>query len=161
MSQDQSNTSAVNLKDDRRVARGWGRLVPLLFWIAGVGTVGIAVWQLVKAPEEPLGPRLATLFAGVVYLGAALGLTHNGRRMRQVAWSCLSISLAGPLLEGLLGLEESTPVAWSPWADFGARVGFASLILPIIGLVWMWWSNPRRIVELADAPTRLRERWDF
>lgn len=151
MSEAHSENNAVNLTDDRSVARGWGRLVPLFFWIAGLGTTGIAIWQLAKAADQPLGARLAVFFAGVIYLGAALGLTHNGRRMRMIAWICVSISLGGPLLEGLRDLGESAPDIWSPWAGFGSQVWYVSLILPMVGLAWLWWSNPRRIVELAEA----------
>ncbi|WRS29820.1 hypothetical protein U6G28_09890 [Actinomycetaceae bacterium MB13-C1-2] len=156
MSQERTDLPSINLNDDRRAARGWGRIVPALFWVFGVGTVAIAVWQLFDATDQPVGPRLATLFAGAVYILAALGLTHNGRRMRVVAWSCISISLAGPLIEGLLSLDFPATDVWSPWANFGLQVWFSSLLLPLIGLVWMWWSNPRRIVELADSSPRLR-----
>lgn len=156
MNQEQTSVPSVNLNDDRRAARGWGRIIPALFWVAGAGTVAVAIWQLFAATTEPFGPRLATLFAGVVYVLAAVGLTHNGRRMRVVAWSCISVSLAGPLIEGLLGLDLPSGTVWSPWANFGSQVWFLSLLLPLIGLVWMWWSNPRRIVELADTPLRLR-----
>ncbi len=156
MSQEQTGAPSVNLNDDRRAARGWGRIVPALFWVAGVGTLGVAIWQLFDATAEPVGPRLATLFAGLIYIFAALGLTHNGRRMRVVAWSCISISLAGPLIEGLLGLDLPSGTVWSPWANFGSQVWFLSLLLALVGLVWMWWSNPRRIVELADGSPRFR-----
>lgn len=144
------------LSDERRAAYGWGRLVPALFWIAGAATVGIAVWKLWGEPAQPIGPRLAALFAGLVYVGAAVGLTHNGRRMRVVALTCISISLAGPIIQGLLGLGAPPSPIWSPWARFGAEVWFASLVLPLLGLGWLWWSNPRRIVELAEGIERRR-----
>lgn len=115
----------------------------------------VGVYQLFRDGASPLGPRLVTLFAGLVYVGAALGLTHNGRRMRKVAWACTTVALAGPIIVGLLGLGTA-PVAeqWSPWAQFGVQTYFVSILLPLIGFVWLWWSNPRRIVEIAEGLER-------
>lgn len=140
--------AAVGLVDDRGASRGWGRIVPALFWIAGVSCAVVAVWGLVRS-QQPLGPSLITLMASVLYLGAALGLTHNGRRMRLIAWTCLAVALAGPLIQGLLQLGAAPATnGVSPWQDFGLHTGFASVWLPLLGIFWLWWSNPRRIVEL-------------
>ncbi len=142
------------LVDDRRPARGWGRLVPAVFWLAGVATTVIAVMQLVREPSGPLGPKLVTLFAGVLYLLAALGLTHNGRRMRAIAWVSVWISAGGPIIVGLMGLGQTWVGGWSPWSQFGMQVWFTSLVLPIVGIVWLWASNPRRITQLAESGPR-------
>ena len=142
------------LVDDRRPARGWGRLVPAAFWVAGAATTVTALVQLVQETSVPLGPRLLTLFAGVLYLLAALGLTHNGRRMRALAWVSVSISAGGPIIVGLMGIGEPWTAGWSPWSQFGMEVGFVSLLLPIVGIAWLWGSNPRRITQLAEGGTR-------
>lgn len=155
----QSEAEDTALKDTRGEALGLGRLVISAFWVMGVLTVLIAVWDLFSGHDLPLGPRLTTLFAGIVYLAAAVGLTHNGRRMRMLAWTCISVALAGPIIVGLLGVG-STPMvgAWSPWANFGAQAWFVPLGLPVIGFVWLWWSNPRRIVEIAEGIERVTRR---
>lgn len=142
------------LVDDRKAARGWGRLVPAAFWLAGSATTVLAVLQLVRDTSIPLGQRLLPLFAGILYLLAALGLTHNGRKMRAIAWVSLSISAGGPIIVGLLGLGEPDLQGWSPWSNFGAQVWFVSLLLPIVGIAWLWSSNPRRITQLAESVPR-------
>ena len=151
-----TDPSSPSLTDDRKPAYGWGRLVIAAFWAAGIAATGVALWKLLSEPGWPVGSRLVALLAGLLYLGAAIGLTHNGRRMRNVAWVCLSLSLGGPLIQGLLWLGEPPSPVWSPWARFGEQVWFTSLVLPVVGLVWMWWSNPRRIVEIAEGISRPR-----
>lgn len=144
------------LVDDRKAARGLGRLVVALFWAAGGATFVVAVWQLFSDHTDPIGPKLTTLFAGVIYLAAALGITHNGRRMRGVAWSAMSIALAGPIIVGLSGLGGGQVGGlWSPWAQFGRETWFVSLVLPLVGIGWLWWSNPKRIVEIAEGIERI------
>lgn len=148
------------LRDDRGVARGWGRLVILAFWLLGVATTAAALYQLFRDVADPVGPRLVTLLAGLVYLGAALGLTHNGRRMRMIAWGCMTVAMVGPIIMGLTGLGvEPISGLWSPWLLFGRDTWFISLALPAVGFFWLWWSNPRRIVELAEELERV-SKWD-
>lgn len=148
---------ATALVDSRGASRGWGRLVIGAFWLVGVVVTGVALWQLFRDVSAPVGPRLVTLFSGVVYVGAAVGLTHNGRRMRRIAWACVSIALAGPIIVGLVQLDVPSPaVPWSPWDQFGIQTGFGALLLPLVGMVWLWWSNPSRIVQLAEGMDRSR-----
>lgn len=147
------------LKDERGQSRGFGRVIMAAFWAAGTFIFSVAVWELVSESSLPIGPKLANLFAGLIYLAAASGLTHNGRRMRMVAWSAVSIAFAGPIIMGLADLGSGpSGNLWSPWADFGRETGFASLVLPLVGLAWLWWSNPRRIVEIAEGIERTTKR---
>ena len=147
------------MRDDRGVARGWGRLVMLAFWVMGAASTTVALYQLFRDVADPLGPRLVTLLAGLVYLGAAVGLTHNGRRMRKIAWGCMSVAMAGPIIMGLTGLGlEPVSELWSPWLLFGRDTWFVSLALPVVGFFWLWWSNPRRIVEIAEELERVSKR---
>ena len=147
------------MRDDRGVARGWGRLVMLAFWVMGAASTTVALYQLFRDVADPLGPRLVTLLAGLVYMGAALGLTHNGRRMRMIAWGCMTVAMVGPIIMGLTGLGvEPISGLWSPWFLFGRDTWFVSLVLPVVGFFWLWWSNPRRIVEIAEELERVSKR---
>ncbi len=140
------------LRDERGASLGLGRLVMAAFWIVGVALVVVAVTQLFVDTSGDTGVPLVTLLAGTIYLLAAVGLTHNGRRMRRVAWVSMIVALGGPLVVGLSGLGPTT--VWSPWTEFGVHARFLGFILPAVGLVWLWWSNPRRIVEIAEGIER-------
>ncbi|MDN6429717.1 MAG: hypothetical protein L0L69_07585 [Propionibacterium sp.] len=143
--------------DTRRPSLGLGRLVMAAFWVFGAWVTTNAVVDLVHGGPGALGPVLVALFAGIVYLVAALALTHNGRRMRRIGWVCVAVETVGPLLVGLMGVgipQVSDPR--TPWGAFGADYWYIPLVLPVVGLVWLWWSNPRRIVELAEQVERPR-----
>ncbi len=146
------NTGAeVDLLDDRKAARGWGRLIPVMFWVGAIALFAAGFWQLGHRDGAPIGASLVTIFAALLYLASAIGLTHNGRRMRTLAWATVSMAFAAPVVVGLIELGGPTATNWSPWSRFGAQVWFLSLLVPITGLVWLWRSDPRRIVELAEG----------
>lgn len=157
MSDDQQ---AGVVADNRTPSLGLGRLVMALFWVFGVIVTLISVKNLAGDSEAPLGPRFVALLASAVYVIAAVGLTHNGRRMRVIAWASLVISLVGPLIVGVgaLGLPSEYSLSFSPWAQFGTTYWGLPLVIPLVGMVWMWWSDPRRIVEIAEGLERPRRR---
>lgn len=142
--------------DDRRPSMGLGRLLMAVFWIFGVVTTILTVLSLLRSTTVPVGSRLVGFLAAVVYVLVAVGITHNGRRMRMLAWAGLIVELMGPIITGLLAIGASLPPGStvSPWTDFGANYWFFPIVLPIIGIIWMWYSDPRRIVELAEGIER-------
>jgi len=113
-----------------------------------------------RSSEHPGGPRIVALLAGIDYLVAATALTHNGRRMRMVGWVTISLSIAIPIVLWVasLGLDELNS-ARSAWTGLGADFYFLPFIVSIIGLIWMWRSNPRRIVSLAEQVERPSSPW--
>lgn len=143
-------------RDDRRASRGLGRLVMAVFWVFGVVTTVLAVAALARPADSPLGSRLVGLLAAVIYILIAVGITHNGRRMRMLAWAGLVVELVGPIITGLLGVGAGLPPGSyvSAWTDFGINYWYLPLILPIGGMAWMWFSDPRRIVEIAEGIER-------
>ena len=145
--------------DTRSRSLGLGRVVMVLFWAFGAWTTVAGVSDLLHVGDGPVGTAIVSLLAGVAYLVAALGITHNGRRMRVIGWAAMGVCTVGPLLVGLLGLGVPELAGTrSPWSAFGAYYWFVPLVLPVIGLVWLWWSNPRRIVELAEQVERPSHR---
>lgn len=141
--------------DDRRPSWGLGRIVMALFWIFGAVTLIPAVVALIRDMEAPIGPRLVAVLAGLTYIVAAVGITHNGKKMRTIAWGAMAVALAGPYIMGLfeLGLEPLSQVV-SAWSNFGADYLYIPLVLPPVGIVWLWRSDPRRIVIIAEGIER-------
>lgn len=146
--------------DTRGPSLGLGRIVMAVYWVFGAWTTVQAVVDLIdllRVGTTPLGPALVALVAGLVYLLAAVALTHNGRRMRLVGWTAVIIEAAGPVIVGLLGvgLPDLTGTR-SAWGAFGADYWYLPLVIAVVGLVWLWASNPRRIVERAEQVDRAR-----
>ncbi len=155
---DSETNEPSGVKDDRRPSWGLGRIVMAIFWIFGLLTTVPAVIDLIRDVNSPIGPRLVAVLAGAIYLVIAVGITHNGRKMRLISWAAMIAAFVGPYIMGLfeLGVEPVSEVS-SAWSHFGAQYWYVPLVLPLVGFVWMWRSNPRRIVVIAegiDRPSR-------
>ena len=155
-----TSNEAVGARDQRPPSLGLGRIIIALFWLLGAWILVTAILDLFHAQGQPWGPRIVALLAGIDYLIAATALTHNGRRMRLVGWVTISLSIAIPIILWVasLGLDELNS-ARSAWTGFGVDFYYLPLIVSIIGLIWMWRSNPRRIVSLAEQVERPSVPW--
>ncbi|MDO5728919.1 MAG: hypothetical protein Q4P71_04760 [Actinomycetaceae bacterium] len=156
MSGHEAAGSRIQSADDRRGAsHGLGRIVIGLFWIAAALFLFTSVSDYMHFPTEPIGPRLVSVLAAVGYVVGAIALTHNGRRMRMIGWTAVGFELAGAFITGMVGIGvDDIGAIRSVWGNFGAQYLYVPLILPIIGLGWLWWSNPRRIVEISEILDR-------
>ncbi len=146
--------------DRRPPSLGLGRIIIALFWLFGAWIFVTAIVDLFHGQGKPWGPQIVALLAGVDYLVAAVALTHNGRRMRQVGWVTIGLSIAVPIVLWVasLGLEELNS-ARSAWTGMGVDFYYLPLLVSLIGVVWMWRSNPRRIVSLAEQVERQSPLW--
>ena len=120
--------------DNRGASYGGGRVVMAVFWVFAIYFTYTSFVDFVSFSSQPIGPRVLSLIAALGYVLIATAITHNGRRMRIIGWTALLVELAGALSTGIIG----------------AGYYYAPLILPVIGMVWIWFTNPRRIVEIAE-----------
>ena len=137
--------------DTRPPARGWGRVIIAVYAIFAISSVARAGVQLVRdAHEAPVAYGLSAV-AALVYVLATVALAHNGRRMRRVAWGAVGIELLGVVTVGVLSLVEPElfPRA-TVWSMFGQGYGFVPLVLPVLGIVWLWRSSPGRVARASE-----------
>lgn len=132
--------------DTRRPAFGAGRALIVVYGIFALAATARAGYQLVtKASEAPLAYGLSA-FSAVVYVVATIALAHNGRRLRVVAWITVLIELTGVVVVGILSVTHPELFARdSVWSGFGRGYGYVPLVLPLLGIAWLWWSSPRRL----------------
>lgn len=119
--------------------RGWGRLLVVVYAVFALSATARSVVQLgTKADEAPLAYGLSA-FAAVVYLVATLALARPGATMTRVAWTAVAIELLGVLGVGALSFARPE---WFPeptvWSHFGSGYGYVPLVLPLLGLAWLW-----------------------
>lgn len=142
----------MSVEDSRKPAYGLGRVLIAVYAIFAVAATARATVQLIRnAAEAPLAYGLSAL-AAVVYFLATVALAHNGRRMRRVAWGAASFELIGVIVVGTLSIlhPEYFPRA-TVWSQFGAGYGYIPLLLPVLGLAWLWVSSPRRIAQVSSS----------
>src|SRR5690606_31597649 len=85
--------------------------------------------------------------AGVVYIVASIALIRSRGVWRTIAWIALSLELVGVLVVGVL--SYTTPQSFahpSVWSHFGSGYVYMPLVLPVLGLIWLWRSRKTPVV---------------
>lgn len=119
---------------------GLGKVLITVYVVLALAATFRSVYQIIsKFDEAPLAYVLSAV-AGVVYIVAAVALIRRANRVwRWIAWVALTFELAGVLVVGTLSLTAPQLFAHpSVWSVFGQGYVFIPLVLPILGLVWLF-----------------------
>ncbi|MFE1104006.1 hypothetical protein ACFW4K_26120 [Nocardiopsis alba] len=128
----------VTERPDRTLRTGPGRLLVAVYAVFALAATARGSYQLATRFEEaPLAYGLS-VFAGIVYLIAAIGLARAGRTSRRVALVSVSVEMAGVLVVGALSeLTSGIFPEDTVWSHFGSGYMFIPLVLPVLGLWWI------------------------
>lgn len=124
---------------------GFGRLIIVIYAVFSLSAGVRSLYQLgTEFTQAPFAIILSAISA-VIYVIATVALTRTGPGWHRIAWIAVWIEMIGVLAVGLLSLlaPELFPRA-SVWSHFGAGYGFVPLVLPVIGLIWLWRTRPHR-----------------
>ena len=98
----------------------------------------------IVASEAPVAYTLSAV-AALVYVAATLGLAEVGPSSRRLAWAAVGFELVGVLTVGTLTvLDPELFPDQTVWSSYGAGYGWLPLVLPFVGLAWLWHTRPRR-----------------
>ncbi len=121
---------------------GPGKVILALYVIFVIGSVSRASAQILTRWEEaPLAYGLSA-FAAAVYVVATVSLALPGDRAWWLSVVTISIELAGVLVVGLWSVLD--PAAFpdaTVWSGFGRGYLYIPLVLPVVGLWWLF--SPR------------------
>jgi hypothetical protein len=123
---------------------GPARALAAVYAVFALAAGARSVVQLAThASRAPLAYVLSA-FAAAVYLVATVALRRPGRSSRQVALAACSIELAGVLIVGTLSLvvADAFPDE-TVWSRYGQGYGHLPLVLPLLGLAWLWHAGRR------------------
>ncbi|WP_024476058.1 hypothetical protein [Arthrobacter sp. CAL618] len=133
------NSAAVS----RHRNSGPGRLLIAVYGVFALAATARAAFQIgTKFGEAPLA-YLLTALAAVVYVLATVALAMPGRRWYWISVGAVGLELVGVLTVGLFSLLD--PEAFpsdTVWSLFGRGYGFVPLVLPILGLWWLFLNRP-------------------
>jgi hypothetical protein len=119
---------------DASTRTGFGRVLVFVYGVFAVAATARAVVQLgTHASEAPVAYSLS-LFSGLVYIAATWALATDHRRL---AMTTILVELTGVLVIGTLSHPDDIDRA-SVWSDYGNGYGFVPLVLPFIGLWWLF-----------------------
>lgn len=124
---------------------GPGRLVVAVYGILAIAATARSAVQIARdLAEAPLAYLLSGV-AAVVYLVATVALARGGPRWRPVAWVTIGVELIGVLVVGAVSvLHPDIFPAATVWSGFGSGYGFVPLVLPVVGLWWLWRTRAPR-----------------
>lgn len=131
-------------QDTPRTSSGPGRVLIAVYAVFALAATARAGWQLVTRFSEAPVAYLLSALAAAVYIVATVTLARGTRTSRRVALVAISVELLGVLVVGTLSLldPQAFPRA-TVWSDFGMGYGFVPLVLPVLGLLWLWRTRPR------------------
>src|SRR6476619_1558442 len=122
---------------------GPGRLLIAVYGVFAISATARAGYQiLTKFSEAPLA-YLLSAFAALVYILATVSLANAGTTWVKVSGAAVLVELAGVLGVGTLSSLDSVQCPHETvWSLFGRGYGFIPLLLPILGLVWLYRRRP-------------------
>jgi hypothetical protein len=113
---------------------GLGRILVFVYGVFALAATARALVQLgTQASKAPVAYSLS-LFSGIVYIVATWALATDRRRIALVT---ICVELTGVLVVGTLSHPSDIDRA-SVWSDYGNGYGFVPLVLPFVGLWWLW-----------------------
>ena len=118
---------------------GVGQVLVAVYAILAFAATGRSVFQmLTKFEQAPLAYVLSAV-AGIVYIVATVALARSESGGWLLALATVSFELAGVLIVGVLSIVD--PVLFpadTVWSFFGRGYGFVPLVLPVLGLVFLF-----------------------
>ncbi|MDQ0869817.1 hypothetical protein QFZ70_002290 [Arthrobacter sp. V1I9] len=135
-----SGTGAGNTRNT-----GPGRLLIAVYAVFAISASARAGYQiLTKFAEAPLA-YLLSAFAALVYVIATISLARAGSTWFKVSVAAVLVELVGVLVVGALSVFDSVQFPHETvWSLFGRGYGFIPLLLPILGLGWLYRRRPSR-----------------
>ncbi len=123
--------------------KGIGRIIVMLYAILALAAAWRSGFQiLTKFDEAPVAFTLSALSA-VVYIIATFALATPGKTAWKIAIGAVWFELVGVVIVGAWSLLAPSMFPESTvWSTFGIGYGCIPLILPLIGLYWLYRHRP-------------------
>ncbi|MFI5085043.1 MAG: hypothetical protein ACHP7K_03825 [Actinomycetales bacterium] len=120
-------------------ASGPGRLLIAVYGIFALAATARAGFQIAtKFADAPLA-YLLSAFAAVVYIAATVSLARRGLFWFRMAVVSVCVELLGVLSVGALSLFDAKAFPQETvWSLFGRGYVFIPLVLPVLGLIWLY-----------------------
>ncbi len=122
---------------------GPGRLLIAVYGVFALSSSARALYQILTKFEQAPIAYLLSAFAALVYVLATVSLARAGAAWYRISVAALCVELAGVVLVGLFSVLD--PLAFphdTVWSGFGRGYAYVPLLLPLLGLVWLYRHRP-------------------
>lgn len=147
--------------EPRRRMTGIARVLVIVYAVMALAATGRSLVQIVSEFDTaPLAYTLSAVSAAV-YIVATLALIFSDSpAWYRVAWVAIGFELVGVLVVGTLSILQPAlfqhPTVWSLYGD---GYLFVPLVLPIVGMRWLWVSRPGRVRVAEPEPVESSSSW--
>ncbi|HEU4807862.1 MAG TPA: hypothetical protein VFT01_06330 [Homoserinimonas sp.] len=134
-------------------AVGVGRLLIAVYGILALGATARSFVQIIERFDQaPVAYSLSAVSA-VVYIVATVALIAPGRAWYLVAWITICFELVGVLVVGTLSITHPELFAADAtvWSLFGVGYLFIPLVIPMLGLSWLYVRRPSAVHSVAGT----------
>ncbi len=124
-------------------AVGVGRVLIAVYAVLALAATARSLVQIVRAFDEAPVAYLLSAVAGVVYILATVALLRRGDLWYRIAWVTIIFEFVGVLAVGTVSLID--PVLFpddTVWSQYGRGYLFIPLVLPILGMLWLYRRRP-------------------
>jgi amino acid transporter len=141
------------LAQARSTRSGPGKVLVAVYGVFALAACARAGVQIATRFDEAPLAYLLSAFAGVIYVVATIMLARGTRTSRKVATVAIVVELIGVITVGTLSVldAEAFPRA-TVWSVYGIGYGFVPLLLPVLGLWWLWATRARVRPPGPDSP---------
>jgi hypothetical protein len=138
-------------------AVGVGRVLIIVYGVLALGATARSVVQIITEFEAAPVAYLLSGLSGVVYIVATVALLGRGPRWYLTAWITIAFEMLGVLVVGSLSIfdPELFP-ANTVWSFFGIGYVFIPLVLPVLGMLWLYHLRPDAVAERAHPASQKR-----
>ncbi|GAA3820089.1 hypothetical protein [Cellulomonas soli] len=134
----------------RSTGTGPGRALVAVYGVFALAACARAGYQVATKFDDAPVAYLLSAFAGLVYVLATFALATDRRRL---AWAAVGTELVGVLAVGALSLLDAGDFPdETVWSAFGQGYGYVPLVLPFLGVWWLWRTG--RTADGSPAPNR-------
>ena len=119
------------------------RILIALYVIFALAATSRGIVQLSTTFHTAPLAYILSLCSGVIYIGAAVGLVSERPWSRRLAWASCGTEMVGVLVIGTASLIDRSAFPHDTvWSRFGSGYGYFPVLLPVLGLLWLWYSRP-------------------
>ncbi|WP_313811649.1 hypothetical protein [Glutamicibacter sp.] len=124
---------------------GLGRVIITVYGILALAATVRGVYQILTKFDEAPVAYILSVISGLIYVVATISLASAKRGAWLVSLWAVSIELVGVLVVGTLSITHPEVFAHpSVWSGYGKGYGYIPLVLPIVGLWWLYRNRNER-----------------
>lgn len=140
---------------------GIGRVLVVVYAIMALAATGRSLVQIVEDFDNaPLAYTLSAIAAAVYILATVALMRSDSAVWYGIAWVAIGFELVGVVVVGTLSLTHPELFAHDAtvWSGFGYGYFWVPLVLPFVGLWWLWTHRTGAPVP-APEPVVEGSRW--